>query len=274
MFMFNQTTLKKFGAKLAIIMLAMGVSAHANASQLAPLAQQGLDIAIEAKKRDEGWQDTRADMLMILRNQQGQESTREITLQSLEVTNDGDKSLTTFNKPRDVKGTAFLSFSHPVAADEQWLYLPALKRVKRISSRNKSGPFMGSEFAFEDLSSFEIEKYTYKYLGEENYAGLDNFMVEQYPVDENSGYTRRIVWLDKEHYRAQKVDFYDRKNALLKTLTFENYQQYLNKYWRADTQKMINHQSGKSTELTFSNYQFKTGLKDSDFNRNSLKRAR
>lgn len=236
--------------------------------------QKGLDISIEAKKRDLGWSDSTADMQMLLRNKQGQESIREIKMKSLEVEKDGDKSLTIFNKPRDVKGTAFLSFSHPVEADEQWLYLPALKRVKRISSRNKSGPFMGSEFAFEDLSSFEVEKYTYKFLAEEKANGLDSFKVEQYPVDENSGYTRRVVWLDKLEYRAQKIDFYDRKNALLKTLTFTDYHQYLNKHWRANSQNMLNHQNGKSTELKWSNYAFKTGLKDSDFNRNSLKRAK
>lgn len=236
--------------------------------------QKGLDISIEAKKRDIGWQDNTADMLMLLRNKQGQESIREIKMKSLEVKDDGDKSLTIFNKPRDVKGTAFLSFSHPIKADEQWLFLPALKRVKRISSRNKSGPFMGSEFAFEDLSSFEVEKYTYKFLAEEQLEGVNTFKVEQYPVDENSGYTRRIVWLDTSEYRVQKVDFYDRKNSLLKTLTFSDYKQYLAKYWRADKQEMINHQNGKSTELKWSNYDFKSGLSESDFNRNSLKRAR
>ena len=236
--------------------------------------EKGLAISKEAKQRDFGWSDSTADMRMTLRNTQGQESIREIKLKSLEQETDGDKSLTIFNQPRDVKGTAFLSFSHPVGADEQWLYLPALKRVKRISSRNKSGPFMGSEFSFEDLSSFEIEKYGYKYLGNETINGLDSFMVEQYPVDENSGYTRRIVWLDKAEYRIQKIDFYDRKNSLLKTLSYSKYQQYLGKYWRADSAKMVNHQSGKSTDLTWNNYAFKTGLQDSDFNRNTLKRAR
>jgi hypothetical protein len=120
---------------------------------LAETAQEkGLAISQQVKQKDLGWTDSTADMLMILRNKQGQESIREIKIKSLEQLNDGDKSLTIFNKPRDVKGTAFLSFSHPKANDDQWLYLPALKRVKRISSRNKSGPFMGSEFAFEDLS--------------------------------------------------------------------------------------------------------------------------
>ena len=254
---------------------ALGLLLVANVSQALTAEQQkGLDISTEAKKRDLGWQDSTADMLMLLRNKQGQESVREIKIKSLEVDNDGDKSLTIFNKPRDVKGTAFLSFSHPITADDQWLFLPALKRVKRISSRNKSGPFMGSEFAFEDLSSFEIEKYHYKYLGVEIINGVNAFKVEQIPVDENSGYTRRIVWIDTIEYRTHKIAFYDRKDSLLKTLTFSNYKQYLAKHWRADNQLMINHQNGKSTELQWRNYAFKTGLKDSDFSKNSLKRAR
>ena len=236
--------------------------------------ERGLEISIEAKKRDIGWKDTETEMTMILRNKQGQESLREIRLKSLEQEKDGDKSLTVFDKPRDVKGTAFLSFSHIQKADDQWLYLPALKRVKRISSRNKSGPFMGSEFAFEDLTSFEVEKYKYKYLKDETINGQDAYVVEQYPTDKNSGYTRRVVWLDKEHYRVQKVDFYDRKNSLLKTLSFKEYNQYLGHYWRSHRSTMTNHQTGKSTTLVYSGYQFGVGLKDSDFNKNSLKRAR
>lgn len=259
-------------ASIATLALLSGAASQTAMAQTAE--EQGLSISKEAKARDLGWGDSTADMLMVLRNTQGQESIREIKIRSLEIENDGDKSLTIFNKPRDVKGTAFLSFSHPVAADEQWLYLPALKRVKRISSRNKSGPFMGSEFAFEDLSSFEIEKYTYKYIGDEVYQDQDSFMVEQYPVDENSGYTKRIVWIDKAEYRVLKTDFYDRKNSLLKTLVNSEYQQYLGKYWRANSMNMQNHQNGKSTELKWNNYAFKTGLKESDFNKNSLKRVR
>jgi len=242
---------------------------------LAVTAQdQGLAIAIAAKKQDTGWTDFTADMKMFLRNEQGQESLRQLKIKTLEIQNDGDKSLTLFSKPRDVKGTAFLSFSHPIAADDQWLYLPALKRIKRISSSNKSGPFMGSEFSFEDLSSFEVDKYHYKYLGDELFNNQNNYVVEQYPVDSNSGYTRRVVWLDKVAYRAQKIDFYDRKDSLLKTLSFTHYQQYLNEYWRADEMTMVNHQNGKTTELKWANYNFAIGLADNDFNKNALKRTR
>ncbi|MBC8394752.1 MAG: outer membrane lipoprotein-sorting protein, partial [Deltaproteobacteria bacterium] len=121
-------------------------------------AEKGLSIAKEADRRDTGFEDYTADLLMILKNKHGQESIRKIRIRSLEVEGDGDKSLSIFDNPRDVKGTAFLTFSHKAGDDDQWLYLPALKRVKRISSRNKSGSFMGSEFAYEDISSQEVEK--------------------------------------------------------------------------------------------------------------------
>ncbi|WP_237113795.1 outer membrane lipoprotein-sorting protein [Pseudoalteromonas rubra] len=275
--MFNKLAFKSQtlnGMFFTSLLTVAAFSASASTTGSTEAEAKGLAISQQAKARDTGWGDSTADMLMILRNKQGQESIREISTKTLELLDDGDKSLTIFNKPRDVKGTTFLSFSHPVGNDDQWLYLPSLKRVKRIASRNKSGPFMGSEFSFEDLSSFEIEKYRYNYVGDEQLNGLDNFVVEQFPVDENSGYTRRLVWIDKSEYRLQKVDFYDRKNTLLKTLSYQGYQQYLGKYWRADSAEMVNHQSGKSTTLKWQNYAFKTGLTDGDFNRNSLKRAR
>ena len=237
--------------------------------------EKGLSIALEADARDSGFGDYTANMTMILRNKQGKESTRKTRSKTLEVVNDGDKSLSIFDTPKDVKGTAFLSFSHKQGDDEQWLYLPALKRVKRINSRNKSGSFMGSEFAYEDIASQEVEKYTYKHLREEELNGQLCFVGESYPVDtKNSGYTKRISWVDKAEYRIQKVDFYDRKNSLLKTLIVSGYQQYLGRYWRADSMEMKNHQTGKSTSLLWTDYAFKTGLSDRDFNSTSLKRIR
>ena len=236
--------------------------------------EKGMAIAVEADKRDEGFGDSTANMTMVLKNKQGDTSTRYIRIKTLEVIGDGDKSMSIFDEPADVKGTAFLTFSHAIKPDEQWLYLPALKRVKRINSKNKSGPFMGSEFAYEDIASQEIEKYTYKYLRDETLNGIDCFVIERYPAYEHSGYTRQVVWINKAEYRPEKVVFYDRKNSLLKTLTYDGYQQYLDKFWRADQMHMENHQTGKSTTLTWSNYQFRTGLEDSDFNKNSLKRAK
>ena len=236
--------------------------------------EKGLAIAIEADRRDTGWIDGKADMEMVLRNKQGEESTRKLRINSFEVIGDGDKSLSVFDSPKDIKGTAFLSYTHALTPDDQWLYLPALKRVKRIASANKSGPFVGSEFAYEDLTSQEVEKYTYKWLRDEELDGRPAFVIEAYPAYENSGYTRQIVWIDKEMYQAVQIEFFDRKNAQLKTLRASEYEQYLDQFWRPGRMHMVNHQTGKSTELLWRNYQFKTGLNDRDFDRNTLKRMR
>ena len=252
-----------------LISLTFSSYAGANAAE-----DRGLQIAIEVERHDQGWVDTSTNMKMVLRNRQGDESIREIRIKSLEVNDDGDKSITIFDTPADVKGTSFLSYSHTVTPDDQWLYMPALKRVKRINSANKSGPFMGSQFAYEDLASFEVDKYKYRYIKDDTLNNIDTFVVENYPQYQHSGYTRQLVWIDKERYIPLKVEYYDRKNGLLKTLTFNDYKQYLDKYWRAHEQSMENHQNGKTTLLTFSNYQFKKGLSDKSFTRNSLKRSR
>ena len=258
---------------VSIVLLAIALQLPSHASAESPEGK-GLAIAREMERRDQGWGDQSARLLMILRNRQGQESRRELRVATLEVEDGGDKSLTVFDSPRDVKGTAFLSFSHATKPDDQWLYLPALKRVKRISSRNKSGSFMGSEFAYEDLSSQEVEKYRYKWLRDETLGGKQTMVVEFHPEYEHSGYTRQVVWIDSEIWRIVKVEYYDRKGALFKTLEMDDYHEFAGKFWRARVMRMKNHQSGKSTELHWSDYRLGTGLDERDFDRNALKRAR
>ena len=146
--------------------------------------------------------------------------------------------------------------------------------MKRVSSKNKSGPFVGSEFAFEDLVSQEVDKYTYRWLREEPCGELQCFVLERIPRYESSGYTRQLLWLDRDEYRSQQVEFYDRKGDLLKTLKYAEYKQYLGKHWRPGLMTVVNHQTGKATDLKWSNYKFKKGLTARDFDRNALKRAR
>ncbi len=241
--------------------------------------KKGLAIAVEADKRDFGFENYTVNLKMVLKNRHGDESKRIIRSKTLEVQNDGEKTLIIFDTPRDVKGTAFLNVTHKTGDDDQWLFLPALKRVKRISSSNKSGSFMGSEYAYEDIASQEVEKYRYKWLRDEpcpgeEFKGLTCFVSERYPVDKKSGYTRQIEWRDQKEYRQIKVDFYDRKSSLLKTLAYSGYKQYLDQYWRPEMMYMVNQQNGKDTLLVWNDYKFRVGLKDKDFSKNSLKRAR
>jgi len=261
--------MNKWSLILTLLLPLIPLSANAQSAE-----EKGFAIAVEADKRDSGWADQKTNLRMILRNRHGQESTREMHNKLLEMTNDGDKTLIVFDRPRDVKGTAFLSFTHATQPDDQWLYLPALKRVKRISSSNKSGPFMGSEFAYEDIASQEVDKYTYKFMKDDKFNDKDVFVFERYPQYKNSGYTRQVVWLDKGMYQPLKVEFYDRRNSLLKTLIYSDYKQYQGKYWRPDRMEMENQQNGKSTVLTWSDYKFGNGLSERDFDKNSLKRVR
>ena len=236
--------------------------------------ERGLEIAMAADAKDQGFGDSSAELIMTLRNRHGEESVRHMRSKTLELADDGDKSLVIFEKPADVKGTALLTFAHKEGDDDQWLYLPALKRVKRISASNKSGPFVGSEFAYEDVSPQEVEKYSYRYLGDEMYEGRECHMVERTPNYGKSGYTRSVVWWDTAELRVYKIEFYDRKHEHQKTLTMHDYKQYQDRYWRAGEMKMVNHQTGKSTDLVWENYEFQTGLKDGDFTKSKLERAR
>lgn len=235
---------------------------------------RGLFIATRSDRSDRGFGDSEATLQMILRNASGEESTRSLRQTVLEVPDEtvGDKSINVFDSPRDVEGTALLSHAKILDADDQWLYLPALKRVKRISSANKSGPFLGSEFAFEDFTAQELGKFSYTYIGEEACGELVCDIVERTPLYAQSGYTKQIVWIDQTHYQFRKVEFYDRGERHFKTLTFSDYREYRGGVWRAHLLKMINHQTGKETDLIFSEFEFGRGFSDSDFVRARLSR--
>ena len=237
-------------------------------------AEKGLEIAVEAKSRDSGYGDFTARIKMTLKNKQGQKSVREMNVKTFEDSKLGEKSLVIFTGPPDIKGTALLSYSYLSEKDKQWVFLPSIKRVKRIASGNKTGSFVGSEFSYEDISPQQVEKYTYKYVRDEEYGGNNCFVIERYSKERRSGYSKQVIWFDKEEYRPLKVEHFDRKDALLKTLTIDGYQQYKEKFWRPDSSQMINHQTGKTTVLEFSEYQFSTGLKSRDFEKSVLDRLK
>lgn len=119
-----------------------------------------------------------------------------------------------------------------------------------------------------------MDEYTYKYLRSEAFDGEDCFVIESYPKDKNSGYSRIVSWIDKQYYRTLKSDFYDRKDSHLKTLKAMGFKLYVDKFWRPDQLVMVNLVTGKSTQLIVKNQQFMVGLKETDFTQNSLQRAR
>ena len=253
-----------------------GVAFGQTIDENAPPAEKGRAIAGAAEARDEGFGDTVTELTMTLVNAEGRERRRRLTWQTLEVdeSNEGDKSLTLFHEPRDIEGTAFLSHTRIDRDDDQWLYLPSLKRVKRIASANKSSAFVGSEFAYEDLLSVEVEKFDHRWLRDEPCGDWQCYVVEQRPRYENSGYTKQIVWIDQIEFRPIKTEFYDRRERHLKTLWFDAYRRYLDRYWRAHRMRMENHRTHKTTVLEFSDFAFQTGLGERDLDPSALRRLR
>ncbi|MFZ8201777.1 outer membrane lipoprotein-sorting protein [Alteromonas portus] len=231
---------------------------------------EGYRIIQESLDIDQGWDSVTSEVFMVLKSKNNQVASRKLRINLLEKPNEGDKSLIIFDAPRDIEGTVLLTHSALEGDDKQWLYLPSTKRKKRISSNNKQGAFMGSEFSFEDLTPFEIEKYNYKLTTSEECQLGKCWVIEQYPKDENSRYSKRIVWLDLVFLRTVKIEFYDQTSSLLKTLKFKDYKQYLNKHWRASTSVMENHQTKKETTLNWNNFQFKTGIGEQNFNPSRL----
>ena len=254
-----------------VLLASLCGSVHARA---ASPEETGLRIAVEARERGTGFGNFTAHQTMVLRNKQGQESRRQLRVKVLEVEGDGNQTMFVFDEPRDVKGTALLIHAHRDDADDQWLYLPALKRVKRISSSNQSGSFMGSEFAYEDMSAPEVEKFTYRHLRDEPCGDLTCTVSERVPTDRKSGYRRQVVWQDREALRTWKIEYYDRKDEHLKTLTMGGYEKYLDRFWQAGEMSMVNHLTGKSTVLLWTDFEFRTDLDDRDFTKTGLRRAR
>ncbi|MDF1879879.1 outer membrane lipoprotein-sorting protein [Sulfurimonas sp. MAG313] len=229
------------------------------------------DVSQKSDETTSGYKDASSDMYMTLINAKGQKRKRHMKIIMLEK-EAGDKSLMTFISPADVKGTKFLNYEHILKDDDQWLYLPALQRVKRIASKSKSGSFMGSEFSFEDLSSFNVNKYSYK--GEASIVSLDGkklYKGERFPITENSGYTKNVFWIDTTTFLLHKVEYYDRKHELLKTAYFSGYTK-ISGAWRTGQIIMKNHQNDKQTILVWKDEKVNIGLKEKSFHKRVLKK--
>ena len=241
--------------------------------------EKGLAIATEVDNRDKEWGDVTVEGEMVLKNKAGNESVRKFRSTILEAANsaEGDKSIIVFSQPRDVRGTALLTHSKIEPEDDsQWIFLPAVKRVKRISSSNRTGKFVSSEFSYEDLGSEEVADNDHIWLEDapcEHDAGLTCAAVESRPKNKRSGYSKRVSFIDMDEYRVHRIDFYNRRGDLEKILSFSDFKLYKDRYWRAQIMTMNNQQTGKSTTLSWGEYDFGQGLNDRDFTPQALPKA-
>jgi hypothetical protein len=262
----NTTTSLAIPAMLALTLLTLPLITSANASN-----ERGIKIATEVDNRDKGWGDVTVEGKMVLKNKAGNESVRQFRSTILEATNsaEGDRSVIIFNKPHDVRGTALLTHSKIEPKDDsQWIFLPAVKRVKRISSSNRTGKFVSSEFSYEDLGSEEVADNEHIWIEDApclHDVKITCASIESRPKNSRSGYSKRISLIDLDEYRVYQIHFYNRRGDLEKTLKFQKFRQYKGQFWRAHLMIMENLQTGKSTQLSWGNYDFGQGLTARDF---------
>lgn len=156
---------------------------------------------------------------MVLINERGDRKIRKIELYSQEG-KDGRNTFMEFIEPSDVNGTCFLTLGNRDGDDEQRIFLPALGRVRRISSSENDGKFMGSDIYYYDLEDNDFEDFTYQYLREDIYYSMECYVVESYPKDDDAPYSKVTLWISKDNYYVYKRECFDRETRpnLIKTI--------------------------------------------------------
>lgn len=188
-----------------------------------------------------------------------------------------DKTVLVFKTPKDVAGVSYLSFDYPDKEDgtsvdsDSWLYLPAMKKVRRVSGSKKDDDFQGTDFSYDDIGNRSLSKDTFEILGEEEVNGSDCWILEAKAKDEKAKVSRRVSWINKGNYVCVKAEYYDRQNNLFKVLTCENIEK-INGYWTTQKLTMKNVQTNHQTVYELKNIQFDLPVEQSYFTVSALER--
>lgn len=257
-------------AQVALVVLATQLVPPGGISRAGAAEDRGLTIMVEQRRINGGYRDELVLYRMILVNAKGDRSERSLELRTLEGPETGDKTLLIFKDPPDVRGTTLLTHENRAGDDDQWLYLPALRRSRRIGSSNKSSSFVGSELAYEDLAPNEVTKHQYKYLREEILDGVPVWVIESTPRFKDSGYSRRELFVRQDNHQMARMNCYDRKGQLLKVGRWNGWWKVLDKRWRARSLRIENIQTGKSTILDVIDVKLGNGYSPSDFSARAL----
>ena len=217
--------------------------------------------------------DQTANLTMTLINKRGETRIRKIKQFSRDF-GKVEKKIMFFISPADVKNTSFMNWSYDDdnKDDDQWIYLPALKKIKRISSDSKSDYFMGSDFTYDDLGDRKPNEDVHKLLREEKYKGEDCYVVESVPKDEDYMYSKTITWVIKDKWIGLKKEFYDEDGELMKILNVNNYEK-IKDYWIIDSTEMHNIQKDHKTLMKLDNIKVDTSIPASKFTERMMKRG-
>jgi len=255
---------------LAALAAATFVPLGASAEEL-----DGRAIAERVDKQNRP-KDEQGKFTMLIIDRSGQRRQRSLSIWFKAGEKDDDKSLVRFDDPPDVKGTALLTIEEG-DDDEQWLYLPDLRKSKKIAGASKALSFAGTDFSNYDMRTEDLEGHEYERVGEEKIDGRACYILEARPKNEDvkdeTGYSKRRIWVDKERFTSPKVEYYDKNGRLLKVSTTDQWEQ-VQGLWRANRVTMENVQEKTKTVLTYQggSRKINQGIDDSMFTRRALER--
>ncbi len=258
------TMKKKLILVLTLIVLTISIFPQAQPT--------GLEIIKKVYDRATG-DDQTANLTMTLIDSRNNKRVREIK-QLLKTQKDMEKKVMFFVSPADVRNTSFMSWSYTKEGknDDQWIYLPALKRVKRISSDSKSDYFMGSDFTYDDLGDRQPTADKHKFLRMETIDNDECYVIESKPKEEEYMYSKTLTWIIKDKWIGKKKEFYDEDDDLLKILTVKKYEK-INGFWIILDSEMKNMQKKHSTEMSLKNVRINNGIQDRQFTERMMKRG-
>jgi hypothetical protein len=240
-----------------------------------PLAAEeltALELVEKVYNRPDG-EDMQSDLKMSLVNSRGDARVREIRQLSKDFGTD-EKKIMFFQAPADVRNTSFMNWTYGEAgkSDDQWIFLPALKKVKRISSDSKGDYFMGSDFTYDDLGDRHPASDTHKVTGREEIDGEPCTIVESVSIEEDYIYSKTLSWIADEKWIVLKKEFYDEDDELLKILTVEEHSE-IDGYWTVTHSEMQNLQRDHTTIMILENIKLDQGVPDNKFTERIMARG-
>ena len=213
----------------------------------------GQQLAEYADLYGRGWKDEVTQGRMTLFDADGDSVRRGYTRMALEGKEGGDKFITRFVAPAEIKGVAALTHENPGSSDDNWLYLPSNKRVRRISGANNTASFQGTEFTYEDLADIDPSEYEWRFVKEldleRDGEQLPVFQLDAKPTYADTGYSRITLYIHRDHWRQERIEYYDKAGQHLKTRDSGAWKEFHGRFWRSQRLEMTNHQTGKRTLL-------------------------
>jgi uncharacterized protein len=252
----------------SVITAVFGLAVLAQNAGAAPAAQDIMARNLLATKVA----DSTTNSTFRLITASGQERARETDGDSKLIAGTTDnRRLVNFLSPSDIRGTKTLLIEHSNAEDDMWIYLPAMKKVRRLVASNKKNSFVGTDFSYGDVIGYKVEEWNHELVREENVAGRDCYVIESTPstpqIAANTGYSKRVAWIDKQSFVALRAEIYDLNGQLLKKLTDEDVQKVDSNNNRYQPMKLTaeNVQTGHKTIIEFKNFKANVGIGDDVF---------